>query len=40
MIWCSNVLISSVFDSEIRWNSDNVLGLNNWGFDVVTIVGD
>ena len=39
-IWCRNVLISSVIDMEIQWNSDQVFRVEQLGFDVVRVVSD
>jgi len=40
LIWCRNVLISSVIDMEIQWNSDQVVRVEQLEFDVVRIVSD
>jgi len=39
-IWCSSVLISSVIDMEIQWNSDQAFRVEQLGFDVVRVVSD
>ena len=39
-ILCRSVLISSVIDMEIQWNSDQVFRVEQLGFYVVRVVSD
>jgi len=39
-IWCRSVLISSVIDMEIQWNSDQAFRVEQLGFYVVRVVSD